>query len=84
MTVLIASFCLRFPRCPAIRTFIPTPIQIDTAFINVVIGKDRETAVNAFLLNRATKALSNKLYEYRRNMENSGGNDISKISFQLA
>lgn len=64
VTVLFASSCSPFPRCPAIRTLIPIPIQIDTAFINVVIGKDSETAVNAFSLNRATKALSNKLYEY--------------------
>ena len=41
--------------------FTPTPIQIDAAFISVVIGNDRETAVSAFSLSRATNALSIRL-----------------------
>ena len=42
-------------------TFTPTPIQIDVAFIKVVMGNDRETAVKAFSLSRATNALSIRL-----------------------
>ena len=47
-------------------------MQIDTVFINVVIRKDRETAANVFPLNRATEAMFNILYEYWKNIENSG------------
>ena len=39
---------------PAIRTFTPTPIQMDKAFINVVIGKESETAARACSLILAT------------------------------
>ena len=56
-----ASFCFLCPRYPAISTFTPTPIQIDAAFIKVVMGNDRETAVKAFSLSRATNALSIRL-----------------------
>ena len=57
----LASFCFLCPRYPAISTFTPTPIQIDVAFIKVVMGNDRETAVKAFSLSRATNALSIRL-----------------------
>ena len=57
----ICLVLLFLPRYPAISTFTPTPIQIDAAFISVVIGNDRETAVSAFSLNRATNALSIRL-----------------------
>ena len=61
VTVVFASSCFFSPRYPAISTFTPTPIQIDAAFISVVIGNDRETAVSAFSLNRAINALSIRL-----------------------
>ena len=61
VTVVFASSCFLSPRYPAISTFTPTPIQMDAAFIRVVIGNDRETAVSAFSLSRATNALSIRL-----------------------
>ena len=49
------------PRYPAITTFTPTPIQMDAAFMSVVMGKDRDTAASAFSPSCATKALSTRL-----------------------
>ena len=47
------------------------------------MGKESETAVSAFSLSCATKALSIRLYEYCKNMENTGGSDIFTISLGM-
>lgn len=61
VTAAFALSCSFLPRYPAISTFTPTPIQMEAAFIRVVIGNDRETAVSAFSLSCATNALSIRL-----------------------
>ena len=75
-----AFFCLFWPKYPAIKTLTPTPIQIDNAFISVVIGNESETAASDCSLIFATNILSTRLYEYCKNIEISGGADICNIS----
>ena len=41
VTAAFALSCSFLPRYPAISTFTPTPIQMEAAFIRVVIGNDR-------------------------------------------
>ena len=61
----------------------PTPSHTEAEVINAVMGKESETAVSAFSLSCATKALSIRLYEYCKNMENTGGSDIFTISLGM-
>ena len=78
-----ALSCSFLPKYLAISTFMPTPMPIEKAHMRAVIGKESETAVRAFSLMWATKALSTKLYEYCINIEVIGGIDMVSISLGI-
>ena len=61
VTISLALSWSRRPRLRAMTTLMPTPSPMEQAHIRLVMGKDRDTAVSAFSLSWATKALSTKL-----------------------
>ena len=80
VTMLSALSCSFLPRLPAMRTFTPTPIHMESAIIRVVSGNARDTAARASSLIHETNIQSTKLYAYCMNMDIRGGTDMDIIS----